>query len=151
MTYLSKLKADKVLAELLDGKVVVRTSQTQVHTIRAYADQEQPNIGLGDEFISIQHNGNISSLSHPIGLFKGYLAVSIMCKSLPDGRANMKRIESMIEQVEMLVNGVSSLGYHFEFTSDNVITPTTTNLTIGYSATILNVEWHVTDEFYNNN
>ena len=151
MTYLSKLKPDKVLAELLDGKVTVHTSAEKSHMIRAYANQEQPNKGLGDEFIAIQSNGSIQSLSKPMGLFRGYLAVTIMCKSHPDGRAKKQRVESIIEQIEMLVNEVSTNGYYFEFTPDNVIVPTTSNLTIGYSTTVLNVGWHVTDEFYNNN
>ena len=52
-----------------------------------------------------------------------------------------KRVKQIIAQCAELVDGKLSQGFFFEFNADNVITPTTVNLTTGYSTTILNVKW----------
>lgn len=149
MTSIADLNPDVALAALLDGKVSVQTSATQSHTIRAYADEEKPNVGLGDEFIEVDWNGGARSLTRPLGVFRGNLALSIYVKTQNDGRAKKKLVRQIIAQCEGLVNNKVSDGFYFEFDPMNVITPTMVNLTTGYSTTVLNVEWHVTDEFIN--
>lgn len=147
MSNLADLNPDVALASLLDGKVTVQTSATESHAIRAYGDEERPNKGVGNEFIDIEWNGAARSLTHPLGLYCGNLLLTIWCKAQPDGRAKKKLVRQIVSQVETLVNGKTADGFHFTFDPSQVITPTTTNLTTGYSTTILNVEWHVTDEF----
>lgn len=75
----------------------------------------------------------------------------VSCKllnSTRDGQTvNTSRVRKILAQVAPLVHRKVSQGFVFTFDPTNVITPTTTNLTTGYSTTILNVEWHVTDEF----
>lgn len=149
MSTIANLNPDVALATLLDGKVSVQTSATESHTIRAYADEERPNKNLADEFIDVEWNGGARSLTNPIGLFRGNIALVIWCKAQTDGRAKKKLVKQIVAQVATLIGGKTSQGFFFEFNPDNVITPTTTNLTTGYSTTILNVEWHVTDEFLN--
>lgn len=139
---IADLSPDISLAKLLDNKVSVQTSATQSHTIRAYGDKELPNKGIGDEFIDINWNGAARSVTWPLGLFNGSLLLTIWCKAQTDGRAKKKLIRQIISQVETLVNGVTIDGFYFKFAPYNVITPTTVNLTTGYSTTILNVEWH---------
>lgn len=147
MTSIADLNPDVALAALLDGKVTVQTSATQSHTIRAYADEERPNKNLADEFIDVEWNGGAQSLTEDPALFKGNLMLTIWCKAQTDGRAKKKLVKQIVSQVAPLVHRKTSQGFVFSFDPTQVITPTTTNLTTGYSTTILNVEWHVTDEF----
>lgn len=151
MSTIADLNPDAVLAALLDSKVGVQTSATQSHTIRAYADGKQPSKGLDDEFLSVTWNGSAQSLTEDPALFKGNLMLIISCKllnSTRDGQTvNTSRVRKILSQVAPLVHRKVSQGFVFSFDPTQVITPTTTNLTTGYSTTILNVEWHVTDEF----
>lgn len=148
MKTIADLNPDMALALLLDGKVRVETSATESHTIRAYGDEERPNRNLGDEFIDIGWNGGARSLSQPLGLFSGNLALTIWCRTQPDGRAKKKIVRQIVGQISELAGGKCSQGFFFGFNPDNVITPTTVNLTTGYSTTVVNVEWHTTEEFY---
>ena len=150
MSKLANLTPDTVLASLLDKVVTVQTSKTQSHVIRAYADEGKPNVGIGNEFIEIIWNGSARSLTRPLGLFRGNLALTISVKAQTDGRAKKKLVRQIISQCEELVNKKVSDGFYFEFDPMNVITPTTVNLISGYSTTVLNVSWRVTDEFINN-
>lgn len=148
MSTIADLNPDVALAALLDGKVRVQTSATQSHTIRAYADEERPNKNLADEFIDVEWNGGAQSLTEDPALFRGNLMLTIWCKAQTDGRAKKKLVKQIVSQVADAIYRVPTRGgYYFRFDPTNVITPTTTNLTTGYSTTILNVEWHVTDEF----
>lgn len=150
MSTIADLTPDTALATLLDNVVKVHTSATESHVIRAYADEEKPNVGLADEFIEVDWNGGARSLTRPLGVFSGNLALSIYVKAQTDGRAKKKLVRQIIAQCEELVNGKVSDGFYFEFDATNVITQTTVNLTSGYSTTVLNVSWNVTDEFINN-
>ena len=147
MNTIAELNPDVALAALLDGKVSVQTSATQSHTIRAYDDEERPNKNLADEFIDVEWNGGAQSLTEDPALFRGNLMLTIWCKAQTDGRAKKKLVKQIVSQVAPLVHRKVSQGFFFRFDPTAVITPTTTNLTTGYSTTILNVEWHVTDEF----
>lgn len=146
MTHLDNVYADVVLASLLDGKVSVQTSKNASHLIKAYSDNERPNKLLADELIDVEWNGNVQSLTTPIGLLSGNLMLTIWCKTHPDGRAKKKLVRQIVNQCVELVNGAISHGFYFSLNPLNVITPTTINLTTGYSTTILNVEWHTTDD-----
>lgn len=143
---LSELTPDTALAALLDGKVEVQISATNSRKLRAYAQAEQPQTGLADEFISIMANGAVRSLTRPLGIFRGNLALTLYCKSNSDGTAKRKRIASMIAQTVELVNSKVADGFFFEIDPSNVITPTTVNLTNGYATTVLNVEWSTVQE-----
>ena len=145
MSTIADLNPDAVLATLLDGKVTVQTSKTASHTIKAYADEDRPNKNLADEFIDVEWNGGAQSLTEDPALFKGNLMLTIWCKAQTDGRAKKKLVKQIVAQIAPLVHLAVAGGYVFRFDPSQVITPTTTNLTTGYSTTILNVEWHTTD------
>ena len=151
MSTIAALNPDVALAALLDGKVNVQTSATASHTIRAYGDEERPNKNLADEFIDVEWNGGARSLTEGPALFQGNLLLTIWCKAYNDGRANKTIVRQIVSQVAPLVHHKAAQGFIFRFDPANVITPTTTNLTTGYSTTILNVEWQVTDEFFQQN
>lgn len=141
MSTIADLNPDVALAALLDGKVTVQTSATASHTIRAYGDEERPNKGVGDEFIDVEWNGAARSLTEDPALFRGNLMLTIWCKAQSDGRAKKKLVKQIVSQVAPLVHRKVSQGFIFTFDPSQVITPTTTNLTTGYSTTILNVKW----------
>ena len=143
---LSELTPDTALAALLDGKVVVQISATNSRKLRAYAQAEQPQTGLADEFIAIMANGAVRSLTRPLGIFRGNIALTLYCKSNSDGTAKRKRIASMIAQTVELVNIKVADSFFFELDPANVITPTTVNLTNGYATTVLNVGWSTIQE-----
>lgn len=141
MSTLADLQPDVVLASLLDNKISVQTSKTESHTIRVYADEERPNTNLADEFIDVEWNGGARSLTETPAFFKGNLLLTIWCKSQADGRAKKKLVRQILSQVAPLVHRRVAQGYVFTFNPGNVVMPTTTNLTTGYSTTILNVQW----------
>lgn len=149
MNPIANLKPHAALAALLDGKVTLDYGKNHggVKPIRCYTDGTQPD---DESYLSITWNGLPQSLTKPYGLFVGNLMLTISTKLL-NGRNGQKvnegRVTLLIEQCAELVDSKSSQGFFFELDLSQIITPTTTNLTTGYSTTILNVQWRVTDEF----
>ena len=129
---------------MLDNAVIVTTSKTQNHSVRAYGDGETPNTIYDDEFISIGWNGNVQSVTFPVNIYKGNLILSIYVKTQSDGRVKKHITAQILERCVRLIDGKAKEGYCFTLNPSNVITPTTVNLTTGYSTKILNVEWHTT-------
>lgn len=144
MSTIADLNPDVALASLLDNAVIVTTSKTQNHSVRAYGDGETPNTISDDEFISIGWNGNVQSVTFPVNIYKGNLILSIYVKTQSDGRVKKHITAQIVERCVRLIDGKAKEGYCFTLNPSNVITPTTVNLTTGYSTKILNVEWHTT-------
>ena len=144
MKKISEITPDTVLAGMLDNAVIVMTSKTQNHSVRAYGDGETPNTISDDEFISIGWNGNVQSVTFPVNIYKGNLTLSIYVKTQSDGRVKKHITAQIVEMCVRLIDGKAKDGYCFTLNPSNVITPTTVNLTTGYSTKILNVEWHTT-------
>lgn len=138
----SEIRPDLALKTLLDGQIVLRKSATESVIIDVYAQGERPNTGLASEFVDILFNGAVRSLTKPIGVLRGNVAVSVYVKSYEDGSVFQYRVDSIMKQIEEKVSSTSSGNYFFEINPDNIITPTTTNIASGYSTTILNIEWH---------
>lgn len=142
---IANLTPDRTLAALLDGKVKVRVTDTKSRAVLAYAQAEQPQEGLGKEFITLMSNGAIESLTERLGVLRGELALMIYCKANPDGTAKRDRIASIIDQVVTLTDRKTIDGIFFELNPTNIIVPTTVNLSNGYATTVLNVMWRVTN------
>lgn len=141
---IADITPDVVLADVLSDNVIVNTSAIKKHTIKAYSANMQPNTALPKEYLSVYINGITESVTKPIGLYRGNLALAIFVETQSDGRAKTNIIRQIMEQCEAMVNEQSYGGFHYEFDPMNVITPTTTNISTGYSTTILNVSWHTT-------
>ncbi len=139
---LSELNPDVALAALLDGKVKVDVSATESRAITAYAQGKQPNKSVDDEFLTVQWNGGARSRSERLGIFQGDLALTVNCKLQTDNTVKTNRVRQIVGECQRLVHRKRSDGFFFTFNPMNVITPTTPNLTNGYSTTVLNVEWH---------
>ena len=142
---LSDLTPDMALAALLDGKVAVQTSATVSRAVKVYAENAMPGTGLDKEFIRLRSNGNPRPRtrgSNGFGVWDGNIAIEILCKSYSDNTINRNRNNSMIAQVEeVLQRGVASERFFFMLDANNPITPPTPNLNNGYYTTVLNVWW----------
>lgn len=140
----SEIRPDLALKSLLDGQIVLQKSATESAVIDVYAHGERPNTGLASEFVEILFNGAVRSLTNPIGVLRGNVVISVYVKSYEDGSVFQYRVDSIMKQIEEKVSSVESGGYFFKINPDNIITPTTTNITSGYSTTILNINWKTT-------
>lgn len=138
----SEIRPDLALKQILDKQIILQKSATESVEIKAYAQGERPNVGLDEEFIEILFNGTIRSRTKPIGHVRGYLAVAVYVKTYEDGSVFQIRLDSILNQLEEKVSNVTVGGFFFSFNLNNIITPTTVNITSGYSTTILNIEWH---------
>lgn len=139
---LSEIRPDLALKGILEDQIVLQKSATESANIKVYAHGERPNTNLDDEFIEIQFNGIIRSKTKPMGLLRGALVISVYVKSYEDGSVFQYRVDSILKQLESKVSDIAAGGFFFSFNHDNIITPTSVNITSGYSVTILNIEWH---------
>ena len=138
----SEIKPDIALKKLLEGKIILQRSETEFADIKVYAQGERPNDGLDTEFIEILINGLIRSVTKPLGFLKGSIALAVYVKSYDDGSVFQYRVDKLLKLIEEKVSNNISENYLFEINPNNIITPTTVNVSTGYSTTILNIEWH---------
>lgn len=145
MISLSELQPDLGLKMLLEGKVSIAISTSESRIAEVYRQGERPNTDLGDEFIDILPNGIIRAITKPLGAYRGNLAVVLYCKAQSDGTTKFNRTNSMLKQVEELVNCKASGKYYFKVNPYNLITPATYNSATGYTTTVVNIEWNTTE------
>ena len=138
----SEIRPDIALKKLLEGNLILQRSETDFADVKVYAQGERPNDGLDSEFVEILLNGSIRSVTKPIGLLKSSIALAVYVKTYDDGSVFRYRVDSLLKLIEEKVSNVVSGDYFFEINPDNIITPTTVNVTTGYSTTILNIQWH---------
>lgn len=146
MINIADIQPDAELKRCLDGKIIIQTSATTTTTLPVYQQGGRPNTGLANEFIDININGVIRSMLQPLGLFRGNLAVSVYCKTQNNGAVNQVRVSSIVNQLEGYLKYKKYGKYFFELNPQNIITPTTINVTSGYSITVLNVAWWMSDD-----
>ena len=87
-------------------------------------------------------NGLVRSVTKPLGFLKGNLALAVYVKAYDDGSVFQYRVDQILKLIEEKVSNKVSKDYFFEINPDNIITPTTVNVSTGYSTTILNIQWH---------
>lgn len=138
----SEIRPDIALKKLLEGKIILQRSETEFADIKVYAQGERPNDGLDTEFIEILINGLVRSVTKHFGFLKGSLALAVYVKAYDDGSVFQYRVDQLLKLIEEKVSNSTSEGYYFEINPDNIVTPTTVNVSTGYSTTILNIEWH---------
>ena len=148
------VRPDKALKEMLDGKLQKSDSAVKKEILNVYVSDHEPNHGKAEDFVLIKFNGAINTVTTDFRLFKGFLVVLFYCKANANGTAQQRLIEYVLSQVQHYIHRQSSQkGYFYQVDTTNALTPTTINLTSGYSVTMLNVSWHTTDRFnqlYNN-
>ena len=138
----SEIRPDIALKKLLEGNLILQRSETDFADVKVYAQGERPNDGLDSEFVEILLNGSVRSLTKPIGVLRGNLALVVYVKTYDDSSVFQYRVDALLKLIEEKVSPSTSENYFFEINPDNIITPTTVNVTTGYSTTILNIEWH---------
>ena len=138
----SEIRPDIALKKLLEGNLILQRSETDFADVKVYAQGERPNDGLDSEFVEILLNGSVRSLTKPIGVLRGNLALVVYVKTYDDSSVFQYRVDALLKLIEEKVSNVVSGDYFFEINPDNIITPTTVNVTTGYSTTILNIQWH---------
>ena len=138
----SAIRPDAALAEALEGQIHVGTD-----TVMVYADWGKPTNGLPDDFISIYINGDIGGFGVDNNFANGYIGVSLYSRMNNDGSVKSNRISKILEQFDTLVHNLVADKYFYRYPKDRFITPTTPNVTSGYSITTLNLEWHTTNDF----
>lgn len=138
----SEIRPDIALKKLLEGNLILQRSETDFADVKVYAQGERPNDRLDSEFVEILLNGSIRSVTKPIGLLKSSIALAVYVKTYDDGSVFQYRVDALLKLIEEKVSNIVSGDYFFEINLDNIITPTTVNVTTGYSTTVLNIQWH---------
>lgn len=115
--------------------------------VAVYGDWEKPTNGVPDDFLIIMNNGDIGGVGMDINYAEGYVAVSLYCKLNDDGTIKKNRITKILEQFDDIIERLQTPSYYFRYASPQFITPTTPNITSGYSITTLNLLWHTRTTF----
>lgn len=113
--------------------------------VAVFGDWEKPTNEVPDDFLIIMNNGDIGGLGMDINYAAGYVAVSLYCKLNDDGTVKKNRITKILEQFDSVIERLRTPDYFYRYASPQFITPTTPNITSGYSITTLNLIWHTTN------
>lgn len=110
--------------------------------VRVYGDWERPTNELPNDFIVIYKNGGIGGLGMDVDYADGSIMVSLYSKMNDDGSVKKNRTKKLLEKFDTLIERLITEHYFFRYDSERFITPTTPNITSGYSITTLNLVWH---------
>lgn len=147
MFHPSSIHPDEELRDFLQGQIRVGLADGGSQIVAVYGDWERPTNENPDDFIVIMQNGNISGLGMHIDFVSGYLMVSLYSRLNDDGSVKKNRVEKILEQFDTLVENYSSDNYFYKYDQQQFITPTTPNVSSGYSVTTLNLKWTTNNNF----
>lgn len=142
---------DKLLLE----NIYVVTGPNTTAPVPVYGDWERPTNETPSDFIVVMNNGDVGGFGNRVSYAGGFLMLSLYCKLNDDGSVKKNRVAKILEQIEALflvpvTNDYKDLitdNYVYKFAPDRFITPTTPNITSGYSVTTLNLTWHTVNNF----
>lgn len=146
MFHPSSIQPDVELRDFLQGQISVGSGSSEQPVV-VYGDWERPTNEVPDDFIVIMLNGEPSSLGLNIDYANGYLMISLYCRLNNDGSVKKNRVKKILDQFDTLVEDRTTTNYHFKYDSQQFITPTTPNVTSGYSVTTLNLRWTTNNNF----
>lgn len=138
----SSISPDEELRDFLQGQIHVGLAGGGSQAVTVYGDWERPTNGIPDDFIVIFLNGDVAGVGMDTPYADGYIMVSLYCKLNDDGSAKKNRIKKLLAQFEELVECRLTEHFFFKYDAERFITPTTPNVTSGYSVTNLNLRWH---------
>lgn len=144
----SSIHPDVELREYLQGMISVGVGGTETKPVTVYGDWEKPTNEVPDDFVIIMLNGDIGGVGMDTPFAKGYIMVSLYCKLNNDGSVKKNRVSKILEQFDLIVDKLLTENYYYEYDARRFITPTTPNITSGYSVTILNLRWTTTSNLY---
>lgn len=147
MFHPSEIHPDVELRNYLKDKISVVVSGSTTKKVTVYGDWERPTNGLEDDFIVIMLNGDFGGVGMDTPFARGFLMVSLYCRLNDDGSVKKNRVEKILKQFDTLVDNKSTDHYFFKYDPQQFITPTTPNITSGYSVTTLNLRWTTNSNF----
>lgn len=142
MIPISSIHPDEELRDFLHGKIRVGLAGGGSRMVTVYGDWERPTNDVPSDFIVVMINGDIGGVGMDTHYAEGYLMVSLYCKMNDDGSVKKQRVDKILAQFDELVEKLLTEHYFYKYTSPRFITPTTPNITSGYSVTTLNLYWH---------
>lgn len=138
----SDIHPDVELKEFLTGKIQVGLPGGTSANVTVFGDWEKPTNEVPNDFLLVMNNGDIGGVGMQVDFAQGYVAVSLYCKLNDDGTVKKNRITKILNQFDELVERCQTESYFFRYAHPQFITPTTPNITSGYSITTLNLIWH---------
>ena len=138
----SDIHPDVELKEFLTGKIQVGLPGGTSANVTVFGDWEKPTNEVPNDFLLVMNNGDIGGVGMQVDYAQGYVAVSLYCKLNDDGTVKKNRITKILNQFDSLVERCQTESYFFRYAHPQFITPTTPNITSGYSITTLNLIWH---------
>lgn len=143
----SSIHPDLELRDFLQGRVSVGLPSGGRKTVAVYGDWERPSNDVPDDFIVVMHNGDIGGVGMKTDFADGNLIISLYCRLNDDGSVKRNRVSKILAQFDGLIEGLLTENYFFKYDDPRFITPTTPNVTSGYSITNLNLRWHTNNNF----
>lgn len=141
----SDIHPDVELREFLQGQIHVGLPDGGTKDVTVFGDWEKPTNGVPDDFLIIMNNGDVGGVGMDTNFARGYMAVSLYSKLNEDGTVKKNRITKILEQFDNIIERRNTGTYFFRYAVPQFITPTTPNITSGYSITTLNLIWHTTN------
>lgn len=155
----SAIAPDEELRDRLQQEdVSVGTGSGMTELVTIYGDWEKPTNDVPNDFIIVMNNGDFESYGNTVDYAEGYIMVSLYCKLNDDGSVKKNRVKKILQQLDGLfidpvTNSYKNLvtdNYTYKYALERFITPTTPNITSGYSITNLNLRWHTATKESNN-
>ena len=138
----SSIQPDVELRDFLHGQIRVGLAGGGSRMVTVYGDWERPTNDIPDDFLIIYMNGDVGGVGMDTPYADGFIMVSLYSKMNNDGSVKKSRIQKILAQFDELVERCLTEHYFFRYSPQRFITPTTPNITSGYSITTLNLVWH---------
>ena len=143
----SSIQPDSELRDFLQGQIRVGLAGGGTRIVAVYGDWERPTNEVPDDFLVIMNNGDVGGVGMDTDYAEGYLMVSLYSKLNDDGSVKKNRVQKILRQFDYLIEKLITDNYYYRYDTSRFITPTTPNVTSGYSVTNLNLRWHTTNTF----
>jgi hypothetical protein len=143
----SSIQPDSELRDFLQGQIRVGLAGGGTRIVAVYGDWERPTNEVPDDFLVIMNNGDVGGVGMDTDYAEGYLMVSLYSKLNDDGSVKKNRVQKILRQFDYLIEKLITDNYYYRYDTSRFITPTTPNVTSGYSVTNLNLRWHTTNNF----
>ena len=142
MIPISSIQPDVELRDFLQNKIRVGLAGGGSQMVTVYGDWERPTNEVPSVFLVVMLNGDIGGVGMDTRYAEGYIMVSLYCKMNDDGSVKKQRVGKILAQFDELIERLLTEHYFFKYAPQRFITPTTPNITSGYSVTTLNLVWH---------
>lgn len=142
MIPISSIHPDEELRDYLQNRIRVGLAGGGSQMVKVYGDWERPTNEVPSDFLVVMLNGDIGGVGMDTHYAEGYIMVSLYCKMNDDGSVKKQRVDKILAQFDELIEKLLTEHYFYRYTSPRFITPTTPNITSGYSVTTLNLYWH---------